>query len=175
VRAPVYPPVAGVTRHSPEGGGRRREPGGLWRSDRANRSPPPSSFQCCRDVVPLKSGRLYCGAGRSASMATEGRLRLTKRVRRHRPSRRSSGLQRGLSWDLRWRYSLANRSMWRRAVADGGVDTRRSPHIVGTSSTMSVRSRGAGSSLATPSPNAARGARRPGINAVRAVRNDLSE
>ena len=130
------------------------------------------AFQCCRDVVPLQSGRLYFSAGYGASIATEGRLRLTKR---HRPSRRSNGLQRGASWtDLRWRCSRANRSMRWRAVADGGVDTRRSPHIVGISSTMSDRSRGAGSSFATHSPNAVHGARRPKINAVRTVRDDSS-
>ncbi len=70
---------------------------------------------------------------RGISIVTEGRLRLTKRVRRYRLSRRSNGLQLGVSWtDTKWRYSLANRSMRRRrVVAGGGVDARRSLRIAG--------------------------------------------
>jgi len=89
--------------------------------------------KCCRDVAPLQSGRLYFNEDRSANIATEGRLRLTKRVRRSRSSRRSNGLQLGVSWTgSKWRYSPANRSMWRwRAVAGGGVDAHRSVRIAG--------------------------------------------
>ena len=91
--------------------------------------------KCCRDVVPLQFGRLYFSEDRSASIATEGRLRPTKQVRRHRPSPTMElAYKRGPHGrDPRWRYSpLTNWSMRRRwAVADGGVDARRYPHIAG--------------------------------------------
>ena len=83
---------------------------------------------CCQDVVPLQSGRLYFSEDRSASIATEGRLRLTKRVRRHRPSRRSNGLQRRGSVDG-FEIAVYMSQLVEPETAGGGRRWRRRPPV----------------------------------------------
>jgi hypothetical protein len=78
--------------------------------------------------VPLQSGRLYFSENRSASITTEGRLRLAKRVRRHRPSQRPIGLQKGGLMDG-FEMAVFTTPTVDAAMVGGGRRSRRRPPL----------------------------------------------